>query len=107
MLDEPTSGLDPEARRDIWDLLLVIFLSLKFICNNTVSQLQNLRKERTILLSTHFMEEADVLGDTIAIMSHGKVECCGSTMYLKRLYGTVLKFLYITFQFYDLLFYKN
>jgi ABC-type multidrug transport system ATPase subunit len=38
------------------------------------------------------MEEADVLGDTIAIMSHGKVECCGSTMYLKRLYGSVLKY---------------
>ncbi|XP_059481121.1 phospholipid-transporting ATPase ABCA1-like isoform X2 [Neocloeon triangulifer] len=69
MLDEPTSGLDPEARREIWDLLL------------------QLRKERTILLSTHFMEEADVLGDTIAIMSHGKVECCGSAIYLKRLYG--------------------
>ncbi|CAB3377760.1 Hypothetical predicted protein [Cloeon dipterum] len=69
MLDEPTSGLDPEARREIWDLLL------------------HFRKQRTIVLSTHFMEEADVLGDTIAIMSHGNVECCGSTMYLKRLFG--------------------
>ncbi|XP_065332523.1 phospholipid-transporting ATPase ABCA1-like [Cloeon dipterum] len=69
MLDEPTSGLDPEARREIWDLLL------------------QFRKHRTIVLSTHFMEEADVLGDTIAIMSHGNVECCGSTMYLKRLFG--------------------
>ncbi|XP_065331487.1 phospholipid-transporting ATPase ABCA1-like isoform X2 [Cloeon dipterum] len=69
MLDEPTSGLDPEARREIWDLLL------------------HLRKQRTIVLSTHFMEEADVLGDTIAIMSHGNVECCGSTMYLKKVFG--------------------
>lgn len=42
ILDEPTSGLDPEARRVIWDLL------------------QNLRTQRTILLTTHFMEEADV-----------------------------------------------
>ncbi|KAF4528687.1 hypothetical protein B566_EDAN015499 [Ephemera danica] len=69
MLDEPTSGLDPEARREIWDLLL------------------GMRGQRTILLSTHFMEEADVLGDTIAIMAHGKVHCCGSSIYLKRHYG--------------------
>ncbi|XP_065346180.1 phospholipid-transporting ATPase ABCA3-like [Cloeon dipterum] len=70
ILDEPTSGLDPEARREIWDILL------------------RFRENKTILLSTHFMEEADVLGDTIAIMSHGRMECCGSTMYLKRLFGT-------------------
>ncbi|CAB3382094.1 Hypothetical predicted protein [Cloeon dipterum] len=70
MLDEPTSSLDPEARREIWDLLL------------------RFRKEKTILLTTHFMEEADVLGDTIAIMSHGMMECCGSPMYLKRIFGT-------------------
>ena len=44
MLDEPTSGMDPEARRHMWDLL------------------QEIKKERTILLTTHFMEEADVLG---------------------------------------------
>jgi len=42
ILDEPTSGMDPEARRAIWDLL------------------QEIRKQRTILLTTHFMEEADV-----------------------------------------------
>jgi ATP-binding cassette, subfamily A (ABC1), member 3 len=42
ILDEPTSGMDPEARRVIWDVL------------------QNIRSERTILLTTHFMEEADV-----------------------------------------------
>ncbi|XP_065344398.1 phospholipid-transporting ATPase ABCA3-like [Cloeon dipterum] len=62
MLDEPTSGLAPEARREIWDLLL------------------RFRENKTILLSTHFMEEADVLGDTIVIMSRGRIECCGSTM---------------------------
>ena len=44
ILDEPTSGMDPAARRFTWDLL------------------QKERKERTILLTTHFMDEADLLG---------------------------------------------
>jgi len=70
MLDEPTSGLDPEARREIWDLLL------------------RMRGQRTILITTHFMEEADVLGDRIAIMYHGQVHCYGTSLFLKKLYGT-------------------
>lgn len=69
ILDEPTSGLDPEARRGVWDFLLSI------------------RKERLIMLSTHWMEEADVLGDRIAIMSRGRVICCGSSVFLKRVYA--------------------
>lgn len=69
ILDEPTSGLDPEARRGVWDFLLSI------------------RKERLIMLSTHWMEEADVLGDRIAIMSRGRVTCCGSSVFLKRVYA--------------------
>jgi ATP-binding cassette subfamily A (ABC1) protein 3 len=56
MLDEPTSGMDPEARRGMWDVL------------------QEMKKSRTIMLTTHFMEEADVLGDRIAIMADGKVD---------------------------------
>ncbi|PNF40610.1 ATP-binding cassette sub-family A member 3 [Cryptotermes secundus] len=70
MLDEPTSGMDPEARREIWDVLL------------------NMRGQRTILITTHYMEEADVLGDRIAIMDHGRVQCYGTTLFLKKLYGT-------------------
>eukprot|EP00095_Tigriopus_kingsejongensis_P011912 maker-scaffold111_size354240-snap-gene-2.29 protein:Tk11912 transcript:maker-scaffold111_size354240-snap-gene-2.29-mRNA-1 annotation:"atp-binding cassette sub-family a member 3" len=69
MLDEPTSGMDPEARRGIWDLL------------------QEEKKHRTILLTTHFMEEADVLGDRIVIMSSGQVKCSGSPMFLKKEFG--------------------
>lgn len=69
ILDEPTSGLDPEARRGVWDFLLSI------------------RKDRLIMLSTHWMEEADVLGDRIAIMSRGRVICCGSSIFLKRVYA--------------------
>ena len=70
ILDEPTSGLDPEARRAIWDLL------------------REVRRERTILLTTHFMEEADALGDTIAIMTAGRISCFGSPMFLKRAFST-------------------
>lgn len=69
ILDEPTSGLDPESRRDLWNVLLP------------------LRKNHTILITTHFMEEADVLGDKIAIMENGSVVCNGTSMELKKKYG--------------------
>lgn len=42
---------------------------------------------RTILLTTHFMDEADLLGDRIAIMAAGKLQCCGSSFFLKKKYG--------------------
>eukprot|EP00038_Savillea_parva_P006028 m.161240 g.161240 ORF g.161240 m.161240 type:complete len:1789 (+) comp12053_c0_seq1:172-5538(+) len=69
ILDEPTSGMDPSARRATWELIK------KYTAN------------RTILLSTHFMDEADILGDRIAIMSEGIVKCCGSSIFLKGHYG--------------------
>lgn len=69
MLDEPTSGMDPAARRQTWEIL------------------QQYREGRTIILTTHFMDEADILGDRIAIMSDGVVKCCGTSMFLKKLYG--------------------
>lgn len=69
MLDEPTSGMDPVSRRATWDLL------------------QQQRSNRTILLTTHFMDEADLLGDRIAIMAKGELQCCGSPLFLKHKYG--------------------
>jgi ABC-type multidrug transport system ATPase subunit len=42
---------------------------------------------RTILLSTHHMDEADILGDRIAIISNGQMKCCGSSMFLKNNIG--------------------
>ncbi|XP_053608125.1 phospholipid-transporting ATPase ABCA1 isoform X2 [Plodia interpunctella] len=69
LLDEPTSGLDPAARRALWDLLL------------------KEKKGRTMILTTHFMDEADVLGDRIAIMSGGKLQCIGTSYFLKKHYG--------------------
>jgi ATP-binding cassette, subfamily A (ABC1), member 3 len=42
---------------------------------------------RVVVLTTHFMDEADLLGDRIAIMGDGKLRCCGSSLFLKRSYG--------------------
>uniref|UniRef100_A0A8C2RYQ1 ABC transporter domain-containing protein n=1 Tax=Capra hircus TaxID=9925 RepID=A0A8C2RYQ1_CAPHI len=69
ILDEPTSGMDPVSRRFTWDVL------------------QKHKENRTILLTTHHMDEADVLGDRIAIMAKGTLQCCGSTIFLKKVYG--------------------
>jgi len=69
-LDEPTSGLDPNARRSFWDLVRL------------------LRDEgKTILLTTHNLDEADELADRIAIMSKGKLLILGTSNYLKKKYG--------------------
>ncbi|KAM4750130.1 phospholipid-transporting ATPase ABCA1-like [Anableps anableps] len=70
ILDEPTAGVDPYARRGIWDLLL------------------KYRQACTIILSIHHMDEADILGDRIAIISHGKLCCVGSSLFLKTHLGT-------------------
>ncbi|XP_055893939.1 phospholipid-transporting ATPase ABCA3-like isoform X2 [Biomphalaria glabrata] len=69
-LDEPSSGMDPSTRRHTWDVL------------------QRNRPGRTMLLSTHYMDEADALGDRIAIMAEGHTQCCGTPLFLKKLYGT-------------------
>ncbi|XP_054742275.1 ATP-binding cassette sub-family A member 2 [Anastrepha obliqua] len=69
ILDEPSSGLDIESRRELWDILL------------------KLRKIKAVLITTHHMEEAEVLGDTIAILANGRVHCSGSPLELKRKIG--------------------
>lgn len=45
------------------------------------------RTRRTVLMTTHYMEEADVLGDRIAFLAAGKLMCAGSPMFLKRKFG--------------------
>ncbi|CAF3444208.1 unnamed protein product [Rotaria sp. Silwood1] len=69
ILDEPTAGVDPFARRAIWDLIL------------------KYKPGRTIVLSTHHLDEADLLSDRLAIISSGELQCVGTTMHLKHKYG--------------------
>ena len=64
-LDEPTTGLDPQARRQLWDL---------------ITEFKG--KGRTILLTTHYMDEAEILCDRVAIMDHGKVIALGTPLEL-------------------------
>ncbi|XP_072019069.1 cholesterol transporter ABCA5-like [Amphiura filiformis] len=68
-LDEPSSGMDPYSRRKLWSLL------------------KKQREGRVTLFTTHFMDEADILGDRKAIMSKGTLRCCGSSLFLKNRFG--------------------
>src|ERR687895_707341 len=60
-LDEPTTGLDPQARRQVWDLIEALKAA-----------------GRTIVLTTHYMEEAERLADRVAIVDHGRVIALGT-----------------------------
>ncbi|KAG0423853.1 hypothetical protein HPB47_000384 [Ixodes persulcatus] len=68
ILDEPSAGLDSENKRGIWDLLL------------------GMRSKSTLIISTHDMEEADILADRIIVMADGRALCSGSPAFLKKAY---------------------
>jgi len=72
-LDEPTTGLDPEVRRLIWDII------------------NKAKAGRTIILTTHSMEEAEVLCQRIGIMAKGTLRCLGPQVRLKNKYGNGFK----------------
>jgi len=69
-LDEPTTGMDPVSRREVWDII------------------ERAKKGRVVILTTHSMEEADTLSDTIAIMANGQLQCIGSAIHLKKKFGS-------------------
>lgn len=69
LIDECTSGLDPLSRRVIWEILL------------------QQRSKRSIIFTTHFLDEVDVLADHIVILYKGKVRCQGAAAELKNLHG--------------------
>jgi len=77
-MDEPTTGMDPGNRRHVWNMI------------------ENVKKGRVIILTTHSMEEADVLGDQIAIMVSGKLKCIGGALHLKSKFGTGYKIRIVT-----------
>lgn len=67
VLDEPTLGLDPQSRRAVWEYI------------------ERLKGEKTILLTTHYMEEADYLADRVGIINQGRIASLGSASELKTL----------------------
>ena len=67
--DEPTTGMDPLSRRRVW------------------AAIEKLKKGRLIVMTTHNMEEADALGDKVAILSRGSLRAVGSSLFLKRRFG--------------------
>jgi len=69
-LDEPTTGMDPVSRRHAWEMI------------------EAAKAGRVIVLTTHSMEEADVLADRIGIMSKGRLRCLGTPLHLKNKFGT-------------------
>lgn len=68
-MDEPTTGTDPHTRRQLWSVIA------------------DAARGRCILLTTHRMDEADVLCSRIAIMAHGQLRCIGPQQVLKSKYG--------------------
>merc|ERR1719440_1775564 len=72
LLDEPSAGMDPEARRFMWDV---------------IAEITQTRKQATVVLTTHSMEECEALCNKITIMVNGSFRCFGTHKEVKDLYG--------------------
>eukprot|EP01017_Pseudomicrothorax_dubius_P046657 TRINITY_DN8255_c0_g2_i3.p1 TRINITY_DN8255_c0_g2~~TRINITY_DN8255_c0_g2_i3.p1 ORF type:complete len:1028 (+),score=239.16 TRINITY_DN8255_c0_g2_i3:182-3265(+) len=72
LLDEPSSGMDPAARRFMW---------------NVISNITTQKKESSIILTTHAMDEAEALSTKMAIMVDGQFKCMGSVQHIKNKFG--------------------
>ena len=71
-LDEPSTGMDPEARRFMW---------------NVISRISRERKQSSIILTTHSMEEAEALATKMGIMVSGNLKCIGTSQHIKNKFG--------------------
>ena len=71
-LDEPSTGMDPEARRFMW---------------NVISRVSTVRKQSSIILTTHSMEEAEALSSKLAIQVDGILKCVGTVQQIKSRFG--------------------
>jgi len=68
-MDEPTTGMDPKSRRQVWEMI------------------EELKVGRVIIMTTHSMEEAEMLADRVGIMARGTLKCYGTSLFLKNNYG--------------------
>lgn len=75
-LDEPSTGMDPKARRFMWKV---------------IARVATQRKDATVILTTHSMEEAEALSSRLGIMVRGNFQCIGSPQYIKHKYGDGLE----------------
>lgn len=71
-LDEPSTGMDPKARRFMWKV---------------ISRISTERKQSTVILTTHSMEEAEALSTRLGIMVNGNFKCIGTPQHIKSKYG--------------------
>lgn len=69
LMDEPTTGMDPVSRRHVWTLI------------------QRLKSQKSIIMTTHAMEEAEILSDKLLVLNEGEVKCVGSPLELKKMLG--------------------
>ena len=73
LLDEPSTGIDPKARREMWGV---------------ISKISTIWKKCSVVLSTHSMEEAEALSNTIGILVNGTFRCFGSPQVIKNKFAT-------------------
>lgn len=76
LLDEPSTGVDPQAKRFMWTI---------------ISNISTLRKQSTVVLTTHSMEEAEALCTKMGIMVDGRFKCFGSSTHIKDKYGNAFE----------------
>ena len=69
LMDEPTTGMDPVSRRHVWSLI------------------QKLKEDTAIIMTTHAMEEAEILSDKLIVLDHGELKCSGTPQQLKNMLG--------------------